>query len=375
MRKKSYDYKFNTNSSIILNLIRSIACQLVVIGHGISFMGIALWLHEPNFPWIQNIAVVIFFILSGILITHTTMERRQQKNYTFKNFFVDRFVRIYSVYLPCLIFVFVIDGIVLYYLNGVDAANSYNLRTFVLNLFMLQNYPLLDWVSSHFSFLSAISFFSVTSFGSARVNWTLSIEWWFYLFFGWLMLGATTIKNKIPFYLLMLVFSIAPIYLMVFGIRLGIAWVCGCLIMVLLNARLYHASEKTKLGLSVLLFVLAFARIIYLRYAYDPLFYVLLAFSIFFLIDYTNSTKKQILVNWKKVIDRFASYSFTLFLIHYSIFNFLVLYINDVSPYLLFVIGFMSSNIIAFFMAYFFEMRYRKFRDIVNKKFNLKAPG
>jgi len=372
MSKFRYDFVITPNSSIILNLLRAISCQMVVIGHGISFMGLFMFLHEPNFPWIQNIAVVLFFLLSGVLITHTTLTRKKNKGYTFKNFFVDRFARIYSVYIPLLFFILIIDGVTIYLLSGKDNFNSYNLRTFILNIFMMQNFPMINYISTHFSPLSFLSYLVCTTFGSARINWTLSMEWWIYLFVGWLLLGATTIKNKVVYVLLLLALSLPPICFCLLGYKVGIVWFGGALVTILLNAKIKLGSPTVKLVLSAVFFILSFSRIILIHYAYDPVFYVLISISVFFLIEYSNSTKKELLRKAKPVIDRIAAYSFTLFLMHYSIFNLLTQFKDDTSPELLFVTGFIVSNIAAFTLAYLVEMRYKRFRDLLYKKFGLK---
>ena len=72
------EYKLKEGSSVILDFIRGASAQVVVIGHGISFFGIFTFLHEPNFPWMQNIAVLIFFLLSGFLIPYSTIRKKKQ---------------------------------------------------------------------------------------------------------------------------------------------------------------------------------------------------------------------------------------------------------------------------------------------------------
>jgi len=372
MQKFRYDFEIRPNTSIILNVLRVISCQMVVMGHGIAFMGIFLWLHEPNFPWIQNIAVVLFFLLSGVLITHTTLTRKKNPNYSFKNFFVDRFARIYSVYIPILLFIVIIDAVTIYLLNGKDTNGSYNLKTFILNIFMMQNFPGIYSLSKHFSFLSFLSFFIVPAFGSARIVWFLAIEWWIYMFVGWLLLGTVSIKNKVVYYLLLLALSLPPLCFCIFGVRVGIVWFGGALVVILLNARIKLGSPSMKLVLAVIFFAISFARIIMVHSAYDVIFYVLISIAIYFLLDYTNTTKKKFPKKMKPVIDRLAAYSFTLFLMHYSIFVLLARFLDVVSPYLLFVIGFMVSNIAAYTLAYLVEMRYKKFRQFIYKKFKIK---
>ena len=75
MRDYNYHFKLSENSSLGLDVIRIIAIQMVVIGHGIRFTGVFPFFHFPNFPWIQNIGVVVFFLLSGFLITHVTLKK------------------------------------------------------------------------------------------------------------------------------------------------------------------------------------------------------------------------------------------------------------------------------------------------------------
>ena len=60
--------KLSEGGSVILDLIRGVSSQLVVVGHGISFFGIFAFLHQPNFPWMQNIAVLIFFYFQVLLL-------------------------------------------------------------------------------------------------------------------------------------------------------------------------------------------------------------------------------------------------------------------------------------------------------------------
>ena len=51
----------------------------------------------------------------------------------------------------------------------------YSFLDFMGNVLMLQDYPLL------------LNYTGITNFGTAHVLWTLAIEWWIYLAFGWLV--------------------------------------------------------------------------------------------------------------------------------------------------------------------------------------------
>ncbi|GAH06486.1 unnamed protein product, partial [marine sediment metagenome] len=54
MRKFTYNFELSENSSVVFDVLRIIAIQFVVIGHGISFMQIIPWLQKPNFPDLQK---------------------------------------------------------------------------------------------------------------------------------------------------------------------------------------------------------------------------------------------------------------------------------------------------------------------------------
>lgn len=357
------NFKLSENTSLGLDLLRAIAAQMVVIGHGISFMGIAMWLHPPNFPWMQNVAVVIFFLLSGLVIAYSTFRKLKSKQYNFKQFFLERFSRIYSAYIPALLLVAVLDAIYLYNLNGINTLNSYNLRTFVLNLFMLQDFPVFQLFDSPLS---------ATSFGSARPFWTLAVEWWIYLFFGWLILGKRSANSEFLYYSILIFLSIVPLYNFVAGRGdgLGLVWVFGLIIVVLLNQKI----TKNLTNQSVLLFtfcmVLVFIREYFVRIAYDAIFALFLGGALYFLIIYLNGTQFKLHNIIKRSIRLWADYSFSLYLLHYSVFTIIVLFKDEYSPYLLFFAGVIISNILSMVVAYFTEMRHKKVRIYL---FNLFA--
>jgi peptidoglycan/LPS O-acetylase OafA/YrhL len=350
------NFKISENTSIGLDLIRAISAQTVLIGHGISFMGIAMWLHPPNFPWIQEVAVVIFFLLSGLVITYSTFGKLNFIEYNFKQFFLERFSRIYTAYIPIIFLIAVLDTFYLYYLNGINLYNSYNLRTFILNLVMLQDFPVFQ------TYQSALS---VTSFGTARPFWTLAVEWWIYMFFGWLILGIRDIKNKIFYYIILLFLSIVPIYNCVAGRGdgLGLFWVFGFAIVVLLNRRVNKNLANKSLSFFLFFIILAIIREYFVRIAYDRIFALFLGGALYFLIIHLNKSRFKFPQLVKKSIRWWADYSFSLYLLHYSIFTIIAMFKSLYSPYLLFFVGFVISNVSSMTVAYFTEMNHKKFKN------------
>ena len=126
------------DSSVTLDLLRAVAAQMVCVGHGISFF-VPAW-RPTELPLMQNVGVLIFFVLSGTLITFTLIERSKQPSYGFDTFFLERFARIYSGLIPALLFVVVVDAIVIYGFHEKAAAPYYTVKTFIANLFMLEAY-------------------------------------------------------------------------------------------------------------------------------------------------------------------------------------------------------------------------------------------
>jgi len=396
MRDYNYHFKLSENSSLGLDVIRIIAIQLVVIGHGISFMGIFTSFHPPNFPWVQNISVVVFFLLSGFLITHSTLKKMNNPQYSFKEFFIERTSRIYSVYIPVLLIIVGLDGFLFLYLINADIYNSYNIGTFFYNLLMLQDsFPLLV---------------NYTSFGSARPLWTLAVFWWIYMVFGWLLLGNRGIKKKI-IYLIILSLFVFLLAIIILGpryitkVRILITWIFGSVVAilvnfienkdgtVLLNQNYSSITKKIQIRaqmlfnwfanrpklcliLSAFFFGLACYVVYYSKVAYNISFSLLLTVSLYFFLNFSYRSRHKFSDRSKKIIKLFASYSFTLYILHYTLLWILSTFKSEISPYLLFVIGFSVSNLLSLVIAYFTEMRSKRVKDyfinklITNKRTN-----
>jgi len=106
-------------------------------------------------------AVIIFFLLSGYVIT-LSMDKN---NYTFKTYFKHRFLRIYSV-----VFIAYIVSFVSYILILKNPFPEF--KTIIFNLFMLQ-----DKVSFN------LGNFAVEPIFNNQPLWSLTYEWWFYMIF------------------------------------------------------------------------------------------------------------------------------------------------------------------------------------------------
>ena len=355
----SEKYTFSENSSLMLDLLRALASQAVVVGHGISYFAIWPSLQPPTLPYLQNIAVVVFFVLSGFLITYATL--RKPAGFRFREFFIERFARIYSAYVVVLVLVWVIDRIAIHLDRAKYAYRaSLNWKTFVGNVLMLQDHP-----------IGEVHHFAVTSFGSARPFWTLAIEWWIYMCFGWIVLRN---RSK-PFWLyvpVLAVLAVVPAYNMISGRGNGLAliWMFGSVIFLLASSvrRLVEARTATLVGATLGFGVLGLVLLHNTKEPYDVRFGALLAATILCAVLAVDR------VPWKtpplvgKAIRFIANYSFTLYLLHYTVLDVMANHRVVDDPTLNFLIAFAVANALSILVAYFTEFRHRAFAGWLKRK-------
>lgn len=312
------------NESIFLDVVRTLSAQAVLVGHclafssgGKSFLGDAL-------P-IQTLGVVVFFVLSGYLIS-TTTQRRVAANtgYLFWHFFVDRFARIYVTLVPCLLVVLLLDSLN-HSLAAYDYKNAFNAPTFIGNLFMLQDHPVLLVFER---FRHGLLGWTITSFGSDRPLWTLAVEWWLYMAFGWatLKLAASKVRTPLEMVVTGLLF-IAPI-LYALGDRreiLSLCWLAGWLIA---STRGLPLPQLTRPRLIYLLLAVLFLFVLRLKAASD--FYDLHA-ALFLCIAFWIGLRLVAgfppfaLPSFvKTAISVLAGSSYALYALHYSILAFAI---------------------------------------------------
>lgn len=338
-------YKLTERESLFLDGLRALASQAVVIGHAMSYFGIARFMHEPNFPWIQNIAVVVFFVMSGIVITYSTMMKSENPSYSLGRFVIDRFSRIFTALIPALMLIALIDYTVILitpekYLHY----RTFDISNFMANLFMVPDFP--------------YGMFDLTSFGSGAVLWTVAIEWWIYICFGVLFFVFSGRTKLSPLIIAIFIWSaILPINRMFDGRGNGltIIWVYGMLLFI---AYPYYKKRVGSLSLSLLIFVSALALCIHRQTevvsGYDKYFALYSAMLVMSLMTLSNSFALEKL-KWS--IKLTASYSFTLYLVHYSILEFLYTAFPTWGGMEKFMTGFIVANIAAFGLSRVTEVR------------------
>ncbi len=141
--RDSSDFSLNpkhNDTSFMLDLIRWTSAQMVCVGHAFSLFDIAKSYRAPYFPEIQNIGVLIFFVVSGFLIAYTLANGAQKgTSETFTTYLIKRFTRVYSAFLPCLLIIALLDYINIHF-NGNREDFFFSFESFFGTLLFFNNY-------------------------------------------------------------------------------------------------------------------------------------------------------------------------------------------------------------------------------------------
>lgn len=339
--------KITLKQSVWLDLIRGISAQLVLIGHLLAFSGIQ---SKYKLPVVQNFGVLVFFVLSGYLITQTTLLKGRE--YGFKGYVIDRFSRIFFSFLPALILVAVFDFIL------IDSTNE------------KYNNSLVNW-AANFLMIQALPFHSlldIEAYGTARVFWTVSVEWWFYLLFGSIFFTGFTLR-LLSWGSLLIVFS-CSFWLYYFGFRgngLSVYWMIGSLLAVVYN--LSNASFIIPKWISInylgLILLVILIRSVFVRDMYDVTIAMCVAVALYVLSHAKiNIAQRRSFLRFSKFI---ASYSYSLYLVHYSLIvyyenlGFTVDFVGIIALYII-------CNLLSYVFYLLFERRFYLLKDFMKKR-------
>jgi len=169
-----------------LNCFRWIAAFMVVVSHLRNILFVEYVALENKtipvkllyfFTGFGHEAVVVFFVISGLLVGGTAIDKYAKGRFDPADFVIHRFSRIYIVLIPALAACSLLDHAGLAYFNGsllytqgsqpnyhTVFAENMDWGTALANLFMMQH------ISSNM-------------FGSDGPLWSLSYEWWYYSLF------------------------------------------------------------------------------------------------------------------------------------------------------------------------------------------------
>jgi len=200
--------------SIYLDAVRFIAAILVVLTHfrHEKFSGGALREIIGNSG---NEAVMVFFVLSGLVIAYTV----DAKDRNLHDYMLNRLARLYSVAIPALFLTVILDQTGRVISEGVYDYEYYR-----------SDWPLIRFVANMF-FTTEFWFFSIRPFSNGPF-WSLGYEFWYYVIFGM----AIFLKGKIRVLLIAITcIVIGPKILLLFPL-----WLLGVMV--------YHVNKSQKIS-------------------------------------------------------------------------------------------------------------------------------
>ncbi|HEM0296954.1 TPA: acyltransferase, partial [Legionella pneumophila] len=155
--------KLTASQAAYLNFLRGFSAIIVLAGHTLSgISGVISFGKQLPF---QSLAVNAFFWLSGFLITYHCITK---KPYSFVEYMIDRFCRIYVIYIPVLI-------LSVFLLVEAELASMPKLKEWIANILMIQHTPF----NRIFEFLPTIP-----PLAQISPLWSIAVEWWLYTLFG-----------------------------------------------------------------------------------------------------------------------------------------------------------------------------------------------
>ena len=341
--------------------------------------------------------MLLFFALSGLLISYSLLHKLDNPEYRFRNFFVDRFSRIYSGLLPAMLLGTIIAVTIYvtnysYFMQLCTMQSTPSLLNLGMTVGMLeQRFPVgfFNSLLSIFGLSNLIP--EVTPYGFNGILWALVLEWWMYMIFGWIVIGSIGFvrKEKISkSYKAIFLVVAAFLSLLIIGMfqqssSFIIVWFVGVLIMLTISNRtltLRLQSDYAKKIIGIL-FVLSLASTVYAIYAifawtnqyYDVSLGILLSACILLGILVLNGSslnRVTKLISNKTAVSSItigASYSFTLFLTHYPIIIFLNGLNLPVNRFLMFLPILLITNLTAFSIAHFTEKKHKDLARTIKK--------
>ena len=225
---------------------------------GIAAVCVALY-HYPSTSFLYlengNLAVYFFFALSGFVISLNYFDKiKSIKNLI--NFQIKRFFRLYPVHLFLLILILSVQLLKYFVINYLDfnSANDaftpskiYSFEEFIRHIFLLQS------VLNNGYYLSWNS-----------VAWTISVEFYTYLLFGFLVL---VLNNNKKFYIIVsLIFLLTYKFSSPFFNKFFHITFLDCIKFFLTGSITYFIYSKIKFRINDLIFILLLIIILTLKF-------------------------------------------------------------------------------------------------------------
>lgn len=302
-------------ASAYLDAMRALGANLVIVSHVLALY-FGIWI----FPF-GSLGVTIFFLLSGFLIMQSMLSRGARPGAHLPAFLADRTARILTPYVPALVVIALLNLAFIDASYSKDGTNT-GVLAFLGNLFLLQDH-------SAFQFLELAGIelaWRIRPYNSAEPFWTVAIEMWIYVAAGLFYFCAIKRERLNRHWLIALTMISVPVVVWNAaaggGKSLSLIWLVGALI-----GLVFHrwrstgyvnapAISLTMIGFGTIALIGRIGKAGFSPYDFQTA--TLIAIVMFGVLAYLL-TVIRCSSRWHRFLERAASYSYSLYLLHNTI--------------------------------------------------------
>lgn len=364
---------------IFLEFLRGLSALAVCISHIRNFLFLDyLNIESPSFftslfyflTSLGHSAVIVFFVISGYLVGGQCYQNFILKKFSFKKYLIDRIVRLWVVLIPALFLTLCLDmiGIKLIDNSGYNGSlynilgsgpiefndsNNYSIKTLIGNIFFLQTILL-------------------PVYGTNSPLWSLAYEFWYYLFFPFLL--YLYFNNKGYRFINIILLILLIIYFFPTDLLIGfIYWFLGFIVF-LLHSKFINSGKNYLKILSAFFFIFIVS-IDQLSKTYISHLFLSLSAAIL-ILNFNNVTLNSPYI--KKIILFFSNISYSMYLIHFPIIAFIFFvfiapyqYQPNFMAFFIFFIILFFIILITFIFWFLFEKRTLSIKKYLYLKFKV----
>ncbi|MFP3357350.1 acyltransferase [Planococcus sp. SIMBA_143] len=320
--------KLEDEASWHLNAMRGIAAVMVLLNHFrniffVTYQDIenqnifTLFLY--SFAGLGHEAVMVFFVLSGFLISNSVL--KSLRNWSWQHYMINRLTRLSVVLIPALFLGLIIDLAGLYLFDYSffphEMAERINVEVLLGNLLYLQG-------------------FAVPVLGTNDPLWSLSYEFWYYLLFPLFMLSFSKTNG---FLVKVCYLTIAVICMWFVGSRVSLyflIWLMGFIVLITPALSVKNRLSVTVIKLiTIMLFVasLGISRLGLISNGFLGDILVAFTFSVlvYVTVHLSNVYGLSAILKerYRKCAEWLSGFSYTLYLVHFPILIFLFALFSD----------------------------------------------
>ena len=356
-----------------LDALRAIAANLVIGSHIVL-----IHYHGQVGYWGGSLAVALFFLLSGFLITQSMLNRVGRPTGRFAVFLADRVARIMTPYVPALLLIALANVFLLTTKWGAPEVNT-GLRPLLGNLLMLQDHAFFQLLEN----LHREIPWRIRPYNTAEPFWTVAIEMWLYVaagLFFYVVLQRERVRAAVVWPLALLALPVVVWNAAAGGGKsLTLIWIVGAVAgWMLARWRAAGRSATARWPLWVVAFgALALAGRVRKAGGFDPYDLqtaVLVALVVFGGLAWlmTATTVRPAVA---AACRFFASYSYSLYLIHNTVLVLVWEHTREAPRWVSIGLGVLAAHVVAYGLYLAFERHYRQVAAWLRPRFERIAGG